>query len=181
MTSLGFSRCRASARTPRAAVMAFAFELDVAVVDTNIARVYARVTGERLTSKRVQVMADDALPIGESWAWNQCLMDLGATVCRPSRPTCPECPVRERCSWQGGEAPDPATGSAGVSGKQSRFEGSDRQARGRLMKALTDGAVERTNLATVMGRDADVADRLLRGLVEEGLCHTDRVTIRLPE
>jgi len=48
------------------AVLAFAFEADAAVVDTNIARIYARITGERLTPKRVQAMADAALPRGES-------------------------------------------------------------------------------------------------------------------
>ena len=75
------------------AVMAFAFELDAAVVDTNIARVYARVAGERLTPKRVQAMADAAAPLGDAWVWNQCLMDLGAVLCRPTNPGCDECPV----------------------------------------------------------------------------------------
>jgi A/G-specific adenine glycosylase len=44
------------------AVLAFAFERDVAVVDTNIARVLARTAGERLTPKRAQQIADDAVP-----------------------------------------------------------------------------------------------------------------------
>lgn len=163
------------------AVMAFAFELDVAVVDTNIARVYARVAGERLTPRRVQQAADDALPVGDAWAWNQCLMDLGATRCRPANPGCDGCPLQRLCAWQGSEAPDPAVGSAGVSGKQGRFEGSDRQARGRLMRALSAGPVERVDLASVMQRDPGVADRLLGDLVSEGLCQTDPSTIRLPE
>src|SRR6185295_6829874 len=68
------------------ALLAFAFELDAAVVDTNIARVYARVDGARLTPNEVQRAADAALPPGESWAWNQCLMELGATLCRPTSP-----------------------------------------------------------------------------------------------
>ena len=46
------------------AVQAFAFELDAAVADTNIARLYARVAGERLTPKRLQTIADQALPAG---------------------------------------------------------------------------------------------------------------------
>lgn len=163
------------------AVMAFAFEVDVAVVDTNIARVYARVRGERLTPKRVQVMADDALPIGDAWIWNQCLMDLGATLCRPSNPRCGDCPVRGECAWRGADTPDPAAGSAGVSGKQARFEGSDRQARGRLLNALTLGPVERSAVATIMERAPDVAHRLVADLVSEGLCRTDRSTIRLPD
>ena len=44
------------------AVLAFAFERDVAVVDTNIARVLARVAGERLTLRRVQAAGDALVP-----------------------------------------------------------------------------------------------------------------------
>lgn len=163
------------------AVMAFAFELDVAVVDTNIARIYARVAGERLTPKQVQSMADDAQPAGDPWAWNQCLMDLGAVLCRPSNPGCGDCPLQHLCAWRGSGGPDPALHSAGVSGRQARFEGSDRQARGRLMKVLTDGPVDRVAVATIMRREPEVAERLLSDLVAEGLCRTDRSTIRLPD
>ena len=77
------------------AVLAFAFERDVAVVDTNIARVLARVAGERLTLRRVQDAADALVPAGAGWAWNQVLMDLGATVCRPA-PRCARVPARRR-------------------------------------------------------------------------------------
>lgn len=162
------------------AVMAFAFELDAAVVDTNIARVYARVAGERLTPKRVQAMADDACPSGDAWAWNQCLMDLGAVLCRPTNPACDECPVRAMCTWSGGAGPDPAVGSSGVSGKQARFEGSDRQARGRLMKALSDGPVGQDRVATIMQRDASVAARLVDDLVADGLCVSGPTGLTLP-
>jgi A/G-specific adenine glycosylase len=162
------------------AVMAFAFELDAAVVDTNIARVYARVAGERLTPKRVQAMADAACPSGDAWAWNQCLMDLGAVLCRPANPSCDECPVRAMCAWAGGDEPDPAVGSSGVSGKQARFEGSDRQARGRLMKALSDGPVDRAQVPVIMERDASVAARLVDDLVADGLCCRAGSTLTLP-
>ncbi len=152
------------------AVMAFAFELDAAVVDTNIARIYARVVGERLTPRRVQSLADAACPAGDAWVWNQCLMDLGAALCRPGSPACVDCPVRRHCAW-GGDAstPDPAIGSSGVSGKQGRFDGSDRQARGRLLKALGTGPVERSGAARLMERDPATADRLVDGLIAEGL------------
>jgi A/G-specific adenine glycosylase len=162
------------------AVMAFAFELDVAVVDTNIARVYARVAGERLTPKRVQAMADDACPAGDSWAWNQCLMDLGAVLCRPANPACEECPVREMCAWRGSGSPDPAIGSSGVSGKQRRFDGSDRQARGRLMKALSAGPVDPADVASIMRRDSAAAERLTAALRAEGLCRLEGGTLTLP-
>lgn len=162
------------------AVLAFAFQLDAAVVDTNIARVYARVAGERLTPKRVQAMADDACPSGDAWAWNQCLMDLGAVLCRPTNPGCGECPVRPMCAWAGGNDLDPAIGSSGVSGKQARFEGSDRQARGRLMKALSAGPVDRAQVPTIMRRDAAIATRLVDDLVTEGLCRNAASTLTLP-
>ena len=163
------------------AVMAFAFELDAAVVDTNIARLFARVEGERLTPKRVQAIADEHCPSGDAWIWNQCLMDLGAVVCRPRDPACGECPIRVRCAWAGGaDQPDPAVGSSGVSGRQARFEGSDRQARGRLLKALTDGPVATAEVATVMQRDAATADRVLADLASDGLCTLDGSTVHLP-
>ena len=162
------------------AVLAFAFESDAAVVDTNIARVYARVAGERLTPKRVQAMADDACPSGDAWAWNQCLMDLGAMLCRPAGPTCGECPVSSLCSWAGGDGPDPAIGSSGVSGKQGRFEGSDRQARGRLMKALSNGPVDPVDAPTIMQRDPAVAEGLVTDLVAEGLCIASPSRLTLP-
>jgi A/G-specific adenine glycosylase len=123
------------------ALLAFAFEHDVGVVDTNIARVLARVEGERLTARRAQVLADEIVPVGHGWTWNQTIMDLGATVCRPT-PSCHECPIRSDCSWSlaGTPSPDPAVGSAGVSTRQAPFEGSTRQARGRILRMLGPGA-----------------------------------------
>ena len=161
------------------AVLAFAFEADVAVVDTNIARVLARVAGRRLTPKEVQAAADAALPSGESWVWNQCLMDLGAELCRPTSPRCEVCPLAVTCAWRG-TGDDPAIGSAGVSTAQPRFDGSDRQARGRLMKALVAGPVPNGRLAVVMGCDPDRADRLVTDLQHERLVVASRNAICLP-
>lgn len=160
------------------AVLAFADEADVAVVDTNIARVYARHSGRRLTAREVQAAADASLVAGESWGWNQALMDLGATVCIARAPRCAECPLRPGCAWRG-EGPDPATGSAGVSGRQSRFDGSDRQARGRLLAALGRGSVPAADAAAAMAVDADRAARLVAALESEGLIRTDRSTATL--
>jgi A/G-specific adenine glycosylase len=122
------------------AVLAFAFERDVAVVDTNIARVLARLAGERLTSRVAQALADSFVPRGAGWAWNQMLMDLGATVCRPA-PGCDACPLAVSCAWHvaGHPVPDPAVGSAGVSTRQAPYDGSDRQRRGDVLRALHDG------------------------------------------
>ena len=149
------------------AVQAFAFEDDAAVVDTNVARVLARLVGERLTAKRAQAEADRLLASGTAWLWNQGLMELGAMVCRPT-PSCEECPWESWCAWHG-DGDDPSVGSAGVSVPQGRFEGSDRQARGRLIKALGEGAVRVDDVPRVMDRPPDVASRLLAALASEGL------------
>lgn len=166
------------------AVLAFAFETDVAVVDTNIARIFARVAGNRLTPSQVQRAADDALEIGESWTWNQALMDLGATVCTARSPQCAACPISHLCSWRraGNPDPDPAQGSAGVSGRQAPFDGSDRQARGRLMKALGESPVPLEGVASSMGLgdQPDRATRLVAALVAEGLVVEEADTLRLP-
>lgn len=158
------------------AVLAFAFEADAAVVDTNIARVFARVAGQRLTTGQVQALADAALPIGDSWRWNQCMMDLGATLCRPT-PLCGGCPLNSTCSWRG-IGVDPAIGSAGVSRAQSRFEGSERQARGRLLKALSAGSVRLSDTPRVMSHAA--AHRLVAELRAEGLVRVDGDLLHLP-
>lgn len=161
------------------AVLAFAFEVDVAVADTNIARVLARVAGTRLTPKQVQAVADAMLPAGRAWAWNQSIMDLGAAQCRPASPCCAECPLADACAWRG-IGDDPAIGSAGVSTTQSRFDGSDRQARGRLMKALTAGPVPLSRLSAVMACDQDRANRLTADLVAEGLVVVGALAVSLP-
>ena len=156
------------------AVLVFAFERDEAVVDTNIARVLARVNGRSMRPGEVQEMADELVPPGEGWAWNQVLMDLGATVCTKRAARCEICPLADGpCAWQssGRAQPDPAIGSAGVSTGQSRFDGSDRQGRGRLVTALRQGAVDDERLARVMGWPSDEARarRVADTLVRDGL------------
>jgi A/G-specific adenine glycosylase len=167
------------------AVLAFAFERDHGVVDTNAARVIARaVAGQRLTPREVQRHADELVPLGRGWDWNQAVLDLGATVCVKRGPRCSVCPIVARCSWAraGYAAPDPADGSAGTSGRQSRFDGSDRQGRGRLVEALRTGPVELDRLPDVIGwpDDPDRARRVADGLVVDGLAERSDGQLVLP-
>ncbi|MBW3615116.1 MAG: A/G-specific adenine glycosylase [Actinobacteria bacterium] len=155
------------------AVMAFAHERDVGVVDTNAARVLARLAGRRLRLKEAQQAADALVPGGAGWAWNQAMLDLGANVCTKRAPACGACPLRPHCGWAGaGHAPpDPATGSAATGRRQSRFAGSDRQGRGRLVESLRAGPVAPADLPQVMGWAADPvrARRVAAALVADGL------------
>ena len=162
------------------AVLAFAGERDVAVVDTNVARVLARQAGRPLRLVEVQADADALVPSGQGWAWNQAMLDLGAAVCRARAPDCGRCPVATSCAWRGGAGPDPAVGSAGVSGRQSRFEGSDRQGRGRLVDALRHGPVSDVATATGWPEDPERAERVARTLVADGLAVRVGDTLSLP-
>lgn len=166
------------------AVLAFAFEHDVGVIDTNVGRVLARWVGRPLRVIEAQAEADDLVPRGRAWAWNQAVMELGGTVCLRRRPRCTSCPVRGTCAWAaaGLAPPDPAVGSAGVGAGQPRFEGSDRQGRGRLVEALCHGPVAVDDLPTVMGWPDDPAraDRVAVGLLDHRLAVRDGAVLRLP-
>jgi A/G-specific adenine glycosylase len=153
------------------AVLAFAFERDVGVVDTNTARILARVGGRRLGPSEAQRLADEQVPPGDGWLWNQALIDIGARCCRPT-PTCGRCPLAPSCRWHvaGHPAPDPARGSAGVSTSQPAYEGSARQARGRILAALTAGEpVERP-----------IGDPIVQGLLADGLVVIGDAGLTLP-
>jgi A/G-specific adenine glycosylase len=166
------------------AVLAFAYEREVGVVDTNVGRVLARWEGRTLRPTQAQALADGLVPAGRAWGWNQAVMELGGTVCARRRPRCAVCPVRPWCAWAaaGLPAPDPADGSAGVGTRQPRFDGSDRQGRGRLVEALCRGTVPDGDVAGVMGWPGDQAraDRVVIGMLHDGLAVRDGNTLRLP-
>lgn len=167
------------------AVLAFAHEADeVGVVDTNAARVLARWTGRSLGGREAQALADTIVPAGAGWAWNQAMLDLGATVCSKRSPACPSCPVQTWCAWHraGSPDPDPAVGSYGVTGGQSTFAGSDRQGRGRLVDALRSAPIAVDQLAEAMGwpDDGDRAGRVAATVVADGLAEVFDGHYRLP-
>ncbi len=159
------------------AVLAFAFEDDAAVVDTNVGRIVARaIVGRSCSGPEAQALADALLPSGDAWRWNQGMLDLGAMVCTKRDPSCVRCPMETICSWRrSGERTDPAVGSAAVSAGQSRFVGSDRQGRGRLLAALRSGPVLLVDVAAVMGwpAEGDRATRVSASLVTDGLARVD--------
>ena len=168
------------------AVLAFADAHDVAVVDTNVARVLARSSGAPLTAHAAQQLADSMLPRGRSWEWNQVIMDFGAQVCTARTPQCDECVIAAQCAtrrrmkgeWRSEQ--DPARTTALTSKPQARFEGSDRQARGRLMRVLAERGVRRDDVAAAMQVDTLRAARLLHSLVRDGLVVAEDEWCRLP-
>lgn len=169
------------------AVLAFAHEADGhGVLDTNVARVLARaVSGRCLRASEAQRIADALVPASRAWLWNQSIMELGALVCTKRRPKCEVCPIASSCTWRnagGPDGPDPAAGTAGSSRRQSTFEGSDRQGRGRLVAALRTGPIEVERIADAAGYadDPDRAGRIADGLVADGLAEYADGAMALP-
>jgi A/G-specific adenine glycosylase len=164
------------------AVLAFAEHVDVGVVDTNVTRVFARVLNKPLGKRETQTIADSIVPVGLSWEWNQVLMDFGATCCAARSPQCERCPIVDSCAWRLHGGDDPAPASAGTSKPQARFEGSNRQARGRLMKALVAGGVMRNKAEQAMGlaNQADRAETIIESLLADQLIVESNGVLQLP-
>jgi A/G-specific adenine glycosylase len=86
-----------------AAISSFAWNLPHAVVDGNVIRVLARYfeietpfdsTGGR---KLFFGLANELIDQNQPAAWNQAIMDFGATVCTPANPGCLQCPLQQGC------------------------------------------------------------------------------------
>lgn len=86
-----------------AAISSIACNTDVAVIDANVLRVYARLfdidgTVKRGSGRRrIEVLATEMLPRGQARIYNQAIMDFGGLVCTPKNPTCEVCPLKRFC------------------------------------------------------------------------------------
>ena len=102
-TSLGLRRLPGFGPYTSAAVAAFAFGGDEAPADGNIARVAARLQASKLhlgsaallhLARTTATALHRQKPLPQVW---EALMELGATVCTPARPSCPVCPLAAGC------------------------------------------------------------------------------------
>jgi A/G-specific adenine glycosylase len=83
------------------AVQSFAFNKDAPILDTNVMRVLHRIfvgEGNPKTQKaKLWALAEETIPKGKGYDFNQALMDFGAMVCTARKPYCLLCPMREFC------------------------------------------------------------------------------------
>ena len=155
-----------------AAVGSFAWDRDQAAVDTNARRVIERFDATSYTAAALAGRAAELLPAGRAADFNQAMMELGATVCRPRSPRCGDCPVGGGCATRAAGGPAPAPRRRGA----ERFEDSDRWARGRIVAALLAGAPLPGNLT------AERRERVLAALERDGLVVRSRDgSVALPE
>jgi A/G-specific adenine glycosylase len=84
-----------------AAIAAIAFGERAVVIDTNVARVIARYQGidRSLDAARdaIRMLAEAMTPAERPGDFAQAMMDLGATICRPRKPDCRNCPLAVGC------------------------------------------------------------------------------------
>ena len=157
-----------------AAVASFAYGQRHAVLDTNVRRVLARLAGGQprphsTPSAAERRMAEALLPDEPARAarWSVAVMELGALVCTAASPRCADCPVARQCAWLAAGRP---ADQDGAGRRTQRYDGTDRQCRGRLLAVLRDGG----GPAMQAEFDAVWADRVqlaraLDGLVADGL------------
>lgn len=86
-----------------AAIASFAFDQECAVVDGNVQRVISRVFGieEPIDTtkgkKEIEQLASELIHQQKPAAYNQAIMDFGATLCKPKKPFCNDCPMKNQC------------------------------------------------------------------------------------
>jgi len=85
------------------AIGSIAYRQDVALVDANIERIFARlfnidlISGSPEAKREYWQKAEKILPTGKAREFNQALMELGALICRPKQPDCSTCPLADHC------------------------------------------------------------------------------------
>jgi A/G-specific adenine glycosylase len=105
------------------AIASIAYDERVAVLDGNVMRVLTRLydIADDITStstqKQLWTLAESLVPVERSGDYNQAMMELGRTICKPQSPTCLICPISKYClAYQHGtqnqrpvKAPKPQT------------------------------------------------------------------------
>lgn len=152
------------------AVASLAFGLPVGPVDTNVRRVLERVlaANEPMSPARLQAVADEVVPAGRPADWTHALMDIGATICRPTAPRCDACPLQAWCAYANGGAPAPVRPSA----RHARpFVTTSRWVRGRIIDRLRDAPAGAWTLleGPIGSHDRSAVERAIDALAREGL------------
>jgi A/G-specific adenine glycosylase len=163
------------------AVASIAFGRPVVAMDVNVRRVASRVVLGREPQERdgprIAAAARVLLDRRDPATWNQAMMDLGREVCRPT-PRCEVCPLEPWCRFR-------SAGGAGrraAAPKQSPFEGSNRQVRGRIVAVLRERpSAGLSGLAAATGFGADRIGSAVTGLVRDGIVERRGRSFRLPE
>ncbi|WP_341978456.1 A/G-specific adenine glycosylase [Microbacterium sp. LTA6] len=166
------------------AVAVFAYGDRHPVVDTNTRRMLARAIEGKAqpaaASRRDLALMDSLLPAtdAESGVFNAAAMELGATVCTARAPKCDRCPLRTSCAWVAAGRPE----TPDTRRRQATYEGSDRQARGAVLRMLREAAPSAVPLSSVIADWPDLRqrDRAIDSLIADGLAEASEDLLSLP-
>jgi A/G-specific adenine glycosylase len=172
------------------AVAALAFGIPVGAVDTNVRRVLGRiVVGDdpRLAATAMQRLADEVVARDRPGEWTHAVMDIGATLCRPRRPECSDCPARPWCR-SASAPPVRFTSNPPVVARETPapFPTTTRWLRGRIVDRLREAANGTwVTLDDEIGsHDRPAIEIAVRTLADDGLVELDgdpdRLRARLP-
>jgi A/G-specific adenine glycosylase len=172
-----------------AAVASLGFGAPVAAIDVNVRRVISRVVlGKDADEAVVRNAATGWLDRDDAAAWNQALMDLGREICRPA-PRCAECPIARSCRFRR-RAKNGAPPVGHTVRRQGRFEGSTRQVRGAVIRALRSQSPSTIEaIARQGGHSTERVGQAVSALHQEGMITASpsalrgspRGSVRLPE
>jgi A/G-specific adenine glycosylase len=156
-----------------AAVASLAYGERVPAVDTNVRRVWARVAhGAEPTEVPTRVLDADAaswLGAQDPATWNQAVMDLGREVCRPV-PRCDACPLARWCAFRRSGRAGGRRARPGTVRRQPPFEGSLRQVRGTVLRALRQRSPRSiVELRAATGEPAARVAQAVEGLARDGV------------
>jgi A/G-specific adenine glycosylase len=90
-------------RSTAGAIASLAFKKRAAILDGNLRRVFCRLLAieasgnSPVIQEQLWDFSERILPRDNAAELNQALMDLGATICAPKKPSCLLCPVRDLC------------------------------------------------------------------------------------
>lgn len=131
-----------------AAIRTFAFDEDVAAIDTNVRRVVHRLLHgiehpPAVGAAELDAQARALVPRGRAHDWNSAMMDLGATICTARAPKCLVCPLRAACAAAPLDAPTLDRARVRHARKRAPqdaipFERTTRFARGRIIDRLRE-------------------------------------------
>ena len=155
------------------AVAAQADGHDTAAIETNIRRVVERRAGRTLSPSEAAAASRNAGAPLTGRDRLLALMDVGAALCRPREPRCPECPLEPGCATAAAvtsAGPGAADPHLGRRPRQPAYEGSFRQRRGRVLAALRSGPRP----------SAELDGEALASLLDDGLAALDGPLARLP-
>ncbi|MCI6206084.1 MAG: A/G-specific adenine glycosylase [Corynebacterium glucuronolyticum] len=150
------------------AVACFAYGEPVPVVDVNVRRVHYRLFDATYLTPPAR-KADLARLSAPKPELSVALMELGALVCTATNPRCEECPLADQCAWMAAGKPMPSEAEQAEKKKRvQKFEGTDRQVRGKIMALLRDADEPLASIDHAWP-DAAQRSRALYSLLEDGL------------